>query len=266
MVYAVYILAAAAVGLLIGFVVLSIALLRKTVSSNIRSKTISLMSVYDDLLDQKSRELSRLAADNNRSTEDSSVDGKIHVPQHISSCQPAAPQLGAAEIMNMAECSGGVLYRDEAMGGMYQKIRRNFSFLLDELLPAFSSAPKNLTGPAGHLLSELDYDTVYRLSTLPGKYQEMVLREVLTEDEVPLLCAYMENNKEFNVLEFYYCLRTIADSEPKAARLRVPAGMVSGMMTGDGVEIIPDEGICEGFQLEEGNLLYDYCIKTRELS
>ena len=266
MVYAVYILAAAAVGLLIGFVVLSIALLRKTVSSNIRSKTISLMSVYDELLEQKSRELSQMTADIDLMTKESTEEANSHILQNFSGSEQKAPQLGAAEIMNMQERSGGTLYRDDAMGGMYQKIRRNFSFLLDELLPAFNSKPQNLIGPAGRLLSELDYDTVYRLSTLPAKNQELILREVLTEDEIPLLCAYMENNKEFNVLEFYYCLRTIADSEPKAARLRVPAGMVSGMMTGDGVEIIPDEGICEGFQLEEGNLLYDYCIKTRELS
>ena len=50
------------------------------------------------------------------------------------------------------------------------------------------------------------------------------------------------------------------------ARLHVPAGVVTDNTTKDGVEIIPDEGICEGFQLEEKNLLYDYCIKARELS
>lgn len=68
------------------------------------------------------------------------------------------------------------------------------------------------------------------------------------------------------MLDFYENLRAIAELEPGSARLRVPQGLVPEILTQNGVEIIPDAGICEGFQLEEGNVLYDYCIKTRELS
>ena len=115
MVYAVYILAAAGVGLLIGFVVLSIALLRKTVSSNIRSKTISLMSVYDELLEQKSRELAQMTADIDLMTKESTEEANSHILQNFSGSEQKAPQLGAAEIMNMQERSGGTLYRDDAI-------------------------------------------------------------------------------------------------------------------------------------------------------
>ena len=55
MIYAIYIAAAAVVGVLIGFVVLSVTWLKKTVAKNIRSKTTELISVYDDLLEEKSR-------------------------------------------------------------------------------------------------------------------------------------------------------------------------------------------------------------------
>ena len=48
MVYVIYIAAAVAVGLLIGFVTLSILWLRRNVSENIRSKTVGLLSVYDE--------------------------------------------------------------------------------------------------------------------------------------------------------------------------------------------------------------------------
>ena len=58
--YAVYVAAAAAIGLLIGFVTLSIGWLRKNVMHSIRNKTLSLLDTYDDLLEEKSRELSRL--------------------------------------------------------------------------------------------------------------------------------------------------------------------------------------------------------------
>ena len=62
MIYAIYIAAAAVVGVLIGFVVLSVTWLKKTVAKNIRSKTTELISVYDDLLEEKSRELAALEA------------------------------------------------------------------------------------------------------------------------------------------------------------------------------------------------------------
>ena len=63
MVYIIYIAAAVAVGLLIGFVTLSIMWLRKSVSENIRSKTVGLLSIYDDLLEEKSRELTAVESE-----------------------------------------------------------------------------------------------------------------------------------------------------------------------------------------------------------
>ena len=60
MIYAIYIAAAAVVGVLNGLVILSIAWLRKSVSNNIRSKTTELISVYDELLEEKSSELAAL--------------------------------------------------------------------------------------------------------------------------------------------------------------------------------------------------------------
>lgn len=41
---------------------------------------------------------------------------------------------------------------------------------------------------------------------------------------------------------------------------------MSGNEYPDGVEVIVDPDICEGFQIEFNNTLYDYCIKGRELS
>lgn len=263
MVYVIYIAAALAVGLLIGFVALSIAWLQKTVSSNIRSKTVGLLSVYDDLLEEKSRELAAVEAEIQKS-----VDGQAGEPveqlksQNVS--QSSVTPLRASEMLDMAERSGGAVYRDDAMGGLYRKIRGNFSFRVEELLPAFRNVYE-AGGAACQLLSALDYDTVFRLSTMPEDDQRMILREALSQEGITLLDAYLETHAEFNVLEFYDNLRSLADMEPKPARLRVPTGVVMDEVTQDSVQIIPDGEICEGFQLEDGNFLYDYCIKAREL-
>lgn len=263
MIYAIYIAAAMAVGLLIGFVALSIVWLKKTVSSNIRSKTVGLLSVYDDLLEEKSRELAAIEADLQKSA-DSQAGEPAARAEMQNSPQPSVPSLRASEMLDMAERSGGAVYRDEAMSGVYRKIRGNFSFRVEELLPVFDYASA-AGGPAGKLLSVLDYDTVFRLSTMPEEDQRTILRESFSPEEIALLDAYLETHSEFSVLEFYDSLRSLADMEPKPARLRVPTGVVPNAMTHGGVQIVPDSEICEGFQLEDGNFLYDYCIKSREL-
>ena len=267
MVYAVYIVAAVAVGLLIGFVVLSISVLRTTVSSNIRSKTISLISVYDDLLDEKSRELAEIASDcESAEAAISGINEGVRCATENRNRATTARELSASEMMNIAEHSGGAMYRDDAMGSLYRKIRDNFSFKLEEVVSGLSKPQNNTENTAEKLLEELDYDTVYRLSTLPEEYQVAVLKETLIGEELDLFDSYLTQNGRFNALDFYYNLRTAAELASKGVRLHVPAGVVTERINKDGVEIIPDEGICEGFQLEEGNVLYDYCIKTRELS
>ncbi len=148
MIYAIYIAAAAVVGVLIGFVVLSVTWLKRTVAKNIRSKTTELISVYDDLLEEKSRELAALEAK------------QATIPQQsVSSREPETAQaeavaatLPASEMLGMAERSGGAVYRDDTVGKTYLKIRENFSFRMEELLAAVSDVPKTQSSVAGRLL------------------------------------------------------------------------------------------------------------------
>lgn len=264
MVYVIYIAAAVAVGLLIGFVTLSILWLRRNVSENIRSKTVGLLSVYDELLEQKSRELAAVEAEIEK-TGDAQAE-KDAAPSLVQSetAESAAQPLQASEMLNMAERTGGAAYRDDAVGGLYRKIRRNFSFQVEELLSSFSAAPVS-GGPAGRLLSQLEFDTVFRLSTLPESDQQAVLRECLPQEGIALLDAYLGSHPVFSALAFYDHLKSLAAAEPKPACLRVPADMTADEMDCGGVRVVPDSEICEGFQLEDGNFLYDYCIKAREL-
>lgn len=264
MVYVICIAAAVAVGLLIGFVALSIMWLRKDVSESIRSKTVGLLSVYDDLLEQKSRELSAVESKIKNSSETKKEDASAPSFEGAEKPQAEAEPLKASELLNMAERSGGATYRDDTVGDLYRKVRKNFSFRVDELLPAFTAAPVN-QGPAGRLLSELEFDTVYRLSTMPVADQLAILRECLPQESIDLLNTYLDSHVSFNVLEFYDELISLAATEPKPACLHVAAGSPKVETDCGSVRIVSDSEICEGFQLEEGNFLYDYCIKAREL-
>lgn len=267
MIYAVYILAAVAVGLLVGFVTLAVVLLRKTVSDNIRSKTISLISVYDRLLEEKSRELARLSQSCDADDAEKAKKAKLCKEQEEKEKYAAGGRgLNSGEMLSATERSCAATYRDGSIGWAYCKIRENFSFSLGEILSGLKEKENSETGRAEKLLNAIDYDTIYRLSTLPGQQQIEILRESLSESEHKLLNAYLANNKRFSALEFYHYIKMLAEQEYKGIRLRVPESVAAKRTKEDGVEIIPDDGICEGFQIEEGNIIYDYCIKTRELN
>ena len=88
---------------------------------------------------------------------------------------------------------------------------------------------------------------------------ERQAQQQLQDQEQALLNARQQSTRVHDHLQ------ALADAEPKPIRLRVPAGMAPAQMMRAGVEIIPDEEICEGFQMEADRVLYDYCIKAKEL-
>lgn len=323
MAYAIYIAAAAVIGLLIGFVALSVLWLKSTVMKNIRSRTLGLISVYDELLEEKSRELTELAehdawqSGKAEETEAAAV-GRGNISPRTGE---GAEALSAAQMLQMTERSGGAVYRERTLGSVYRKIRESFAFDPNEILAELEEekaqtaqkaekaqkagkaqkvqnaqkaqksqkAQKNQktqnehneqneretqktqkaqkTGsPAGRLLRELSPDTIYRLSSMPRETQEAILREALDDEGAALLKEYMQTHRTFSALGFYDHLRLRAACEPDKAYLHIPRGMWAGCTKYGGAEIVPDDEICEGFCLEESNILYDYSIRMRELS
>ena len=267
LVYAVYIAAAAVIGLLIGFVALSVLWLKKTVLKNIRSRTLELISVYDELLEEKSKSLKELekkaAKAASKSGEQTDSNG-LSAGQELKNARDA--KRSALSPSGMTKQVSADSYRDPRLGGLYRKIRESFSFNPDEIIQILTESKlTERENPAGKLLKELNPDTVYRLSSLEPETQIGILRESLGQEEAELLDNYMQKHKKFAALEFYDYLLFQADAENENAVLSVPKSALSHSLKLGRVTVLPDEEICEGFQLEEDNILYDYCIKAREL-
>lgn len=263
MTYAIYVAAVVVIGLLMGLVVLSIFWLRRTVTGSIRNKTLGLISVYDELLEKKSQSLKSLESEKGEVK-----GGKYPIADNRDSSRlQDAKTLGASEFLNILGHYGSTAYRDGSFGDTYLKIKENFSFNMDELLQRLSyTANEAKEGSAEKLLRELEFDIVYRLSTMEPKEQEQILRDFLPADGLELLDEYMKTHDSFRVLDFYDYIRFRADLESKGCALYVPVNINSGQMKWGRVTIIPDAGICEGYQLEENRILYDYCIRAKELS
>lgn len=260
--YAVYVAAAAVIGLLIGFVTLSIGWLRKNVMHSIRTKTLSLLDTYDDLLEEKSRELSRLEQEISEKGQALAAQGPIEPAVAESIGAPTDTE--APAVLRAAERAGIAAYRDDAVGKLYRVIRENFSFHIGDVVTSIDRGGEDTGGPASRMLETLEFDTVYQLSTLREEQQVQILSSSLDSEGVALLEDYLARHRTFKVLEFYDYLKASAEKEHRPVRLWVPGG---AGVRGDGrIEILPDDGICEGFQVEIDHLLYDYSIRTRELN
>lgn len=259
MLYA-YIGAAIVVGLLIGFVLLCVIWISRKVSDGIRIKTIDLVSGYDSLLEKRSRELAEIEERIGQYQTSPTADRPAAEPSQIPACT-----VSGGSILNAAERIGTAVYRDTTVGQTYQKIKSAFHLEPTVMLQSLQKAAGTQTvGTATGLLSELPYDTVYQLSMLPGDEQINILRESLSGSALSLLNDYLATHEAFSAIAFYDYLRALAAMEPQPPRLRV-SPLDRGTYP-DSIEVTVDPDICEGFQIEFNNTLYDYCIKGRELS
>jgi len=256
-----YIGAAAVVAILIALITVSVLWLAERVTKEIRDKTVDLIAAYDVLFVKRSRELEALEE---RQRELSSK-GQKKEAFAVSLAGTEKNTTTDSVFLNVAERYSTTGYRESAMGWTYRRIKDGFTHTPREVLAQLSvSTVPGKEGPATRLLKELPYDTVYRLSLLSSEEQQEVLRSALPEESKGFLDTYLSTQRQFHVIEFYDYIQAAAQLEPRKPRLWV-SPVEKGPFP-EGVEVLVDTDICEGFQLEVNNILYDYCIKGRELS
>ena len=263
-----YLAVAIVIGLMIGFVTLCVIWTVRVVSQSIRGRSISLLSTYDGLLESRSRMLQDLKEELEQTRASLEELRKAGSPAG-ETVEPQIQEGDPMAILKAVERVSGTEYRDKDAGAVYRRIRENFS--LDPRRVIFDLALREGIAEekrAGRLLEKLNYDTVYRLSTLPGEDQQTLLAEVLEPEERALLEEYAGLHPRFDSIGFYDFLQARAAEEPGPIYLRVSptvAAEVALRRFPSQVQVVVDQEICEGFQVEADNMLYDYCIKMREM-
>lgn len=245
--------------ILIGFVTLSIFWVVRSVGKSIRGKTLDIISQYDGLIEAQSLELTRL---HNLETTHTQAPKADVTPVSTTTVQTnVAPMF----IMNTAERISTTAYTDHTVGQLYTQIRNAFTATPQEI---FAQLPNQGVGgsggPASHLLEQLTFDTVFELSTLDPATQLSLLEEAVPQEAQSLLQAYQVSVKQFNSLDFYRHLQDLAQLEPRPTVIRVPRGQQVTNRPANSI-IMEDDELCEGMEIEVGNVLYDFCIKAREI-
>ncbi len=244
--------------LLIGFVSLAVLWLARTVSNSIHRRTMDLISDYDDLFDQRSREIARMErrlAQPTDEVEKSGEQAAVLVEREV------APPF----LMGVAERISTTQYRDAEVGQVYRQIRNAFSQSPAEIMSTLPNGGEGGTGGvATNLLQELNYETVYALATMSGEDQYDLLESTFDDEAKALLTAYGRSGSRFRVLDFYSYVQDLADKEPRKTIVHVPVGTTIETLPPQ-CEVVEELDICEGIQVELGAMLYDFCIKAREI-
>lgn len=153
----------------------------------------------------------------------------------------------------------------------YLKIRSAFSTSPVQVLREIQKQPSGEpeTGACiKELLEKLSFETVYRISCLQSEQQVAVLDEVLSEEEKKVLEQYRATQSfAFSVTEFYSYLRGKCKELDDTVFFYTRNPESLGLQAkSEQLKICQDEKLCEGFQILQGNRLYDYGLRSSEIT
>lgn len=244
--------------LLLLFIYLSVLIVRKKALKSVRSKTMGLISMYDDLIEAKSKELNELEKIKKENAYD--INKFIEEAKKAKQYNLDRKELSKT-IINTAE-NLQVDYRGNGTMDSYQLIRENFN--LDPIATINSLNLKvTRSSKANQVLKELSFDSVYSLSSLPKDKQVEILKSLRSPAMDELVDRFIEENKEFDIIQFYEFVKNDAYYKNELLTVRVPRSFNKPI---NGVNLVYDDDIAEGFQVENGSKLYDYSIQKRDVN
>lgn len=153
----------------------------------------------------------------------------------------------------------------------YLKIRKAFSYSPVKVLRQISE--NSGTGEAGgttvakEMTEKLSFETLYRISCLLPEQQLEVLDAIFTDEEKKVLEQYRETvSGEFSVTDFGLYLQGKSKESDDTVYLYTREPEDLGLQAkSEQLRICKDENLCEGFQIVQGNRLYDYGLRSSEM-
>ncbi|GEM_PF-6827293 len=254
--------------LLIGIAFLLLRNLALSADVKIRSDMQLLLKSYDQIIDEKTKEIHGLELErqdllNSMAGTKKSLNSFNAMQSAPLNAEGGYGKVGSVPILQVAQ------YRPEDLKEGYKAIRNSFGLSKAERKELIEKAVQNAVsrhngrGDAARKLYEaLDFDTIYKLGTMDDAEQLEALKGAMDSDEKGLLDDYLQSYGEysFDIADFRDWLRDLETLE--GSRVSVRCGDAE-ICQEEGLEY--DETIFEGIQVRVGNQLYDYSIKEREI-
>ena len=239
---------------LLCLVVLIIRSLSVGASIKVRSDMAGLLKSYDNLIDARNAEISKLQDEiDNLKRKKLNLVAENSPVQIVTSEEKSAPS--STTVLASAN------YRTSTLGGDYDMIRSAFGLTEDQKNMICNAVlqqaeQQRLRGElAKNLKAQFSMDTIFNLSLMSSEEQLSLLDDNLNDRDWVLLRDYVEENGQagFDIAAFCTWLDEIAQFESTDIELRSSESSI-----GEGK-------LCEGIQIVLGNTLYDYGINESEI-
>jgi hypothetical protein len=232
-----------------------------------RQNTLRQASVFEELLIHKEQTLEGLKV------EIETAAARLNTSEHgekVSAKELIGSKSGDIPVkVNFAALTQGK-YKNKNFTDEYRVIRENFVFdqeaRLREILGRVSAKPTGNVQAAEQILSDIDMDTCFQLSTLASDEQINVLREVFSGEQFKLLEEYLEDKETFECHEFLGWLKQYVFTKSEQIVVRTGYAADVSLNKVDGrVATEYDNGLCEGMYVLSQGKMYDYSIRNKEI-
>lgn len=154
----------------------------------------------------------------------------------------------------------------------YLKIRHAFSYNLSSVVQTIykktvSEDINDKSQVYDAIIEKLSFENVYKISCLQPEYQISILEDILDGKEKDVLKEYIAQYREkFACVSFVTYIRMRKIECDKTIFVYTSGEQQAKSFENlELVKVYHDEMLCEGFQILQGNHLYDYGIRNSEI-
>ena len=248
-------IAVAAVLLVINvFVVFLLKRLAIRAKNKIDANVITQLSVYDELIVDKSAELVRLTREL----------AEIEVPSYSDDSEIGTGSIQTTNNSNKRNPN----YIDTGFCRKYDLLKNDFTFNKEEVIRKVISEHEqvNDSGIYGSIANKLNMDIVYKTLNLSAQEGEIFILGILFGTEKNVLAKYMESNDDFDILLFKLEVDRIAKKTEKIIYVRTGNKSDKFEHINPSIVTVYDESICEGIVVICGEIFYDFSLQKKEIN
>lgn len=237
------------------FMFLAIRSISAVVGNQIKKDTLRIFSVYDDLLEEKSRELERIEA---------RIQG-----QSISETTSSVIREGGSSTPIVARAKHKK-YNPEYLNGNfaseYHSVAKTFAISPEKVIANIGKTKDDSRGKlAEGILVKFPYDTIYEMLALTSESQWEVLQEILEEDEMAYLQTLVLDSEHLDLLELYNELKMQQKYNNGTLFVKTSRMNKNFDELPEDLEITLDTKLCKGVQVISGDKMYDFSIGERDI-
>lgn len=260
----IFIAVLAVIAVMLVFLMMAIRLLASQARSSLDSYFMKNLKVYEELADNRNREMEALEA---KITEaQKHLDQlmkrreRLEEMQKLTGGQKQAS--GGSAVLSMVQA----VYRDTDFMDDYAYVRKNMKFSTEDILNNVQTRIRFQDDERAYvyerILEKFSGDTLYEMITLPEEDQREILETMLAPSEQNAVSDYLEEMGEdhLDLLSFLDHVKNYARSHQNLVRIRKGRTGVLKAKEGGNVVVEEDDSIHEGLKIIYKNQLYDYSI------